>query len=391
MMLEKVKNFVRAFRPTRPLDCKHIAKASGSWITQNIPQHFSPPAAKRAALIEARASATEAAGERPLWEGYASVKHYPRSTTGGRSSNQVRTDERMGAFFTWLAAARAPETVVEIGTAFGVSGMYWLDGLELAGQGHLFTFDPNTDWASFARENLAAISDRVTMVSGTFEENASKALVGRNVNIAFIDAIHTSEFVYAQYAMLAGFGAGPLSSTTSASDGGGACAGLLIDQQGKSWDYQAAGMQSLVDAVRSTGAVNLILSPGVAFSGTLDHWLEFRPHDRLARVAASWHTYDFNSCVTASCWDSQIAPAAAQVPLITGEFGEGDCGTGYITPLLSWLDAHQASYLGWAWNVSTCKGGPDLITDFSGTPSAYGAGYRDHLARHPEPSPAPRL
>lgn len=202
MMLEKVKNFVRAFRPTRPLDCKHIAKASGSWITQNIPQHFSPPAAKRAALIEARASATEAAGERPLWEGYASVKHYPRSTTGGRSSNQVRTDERMGAFFTWLAAARAPETVVEIGTAFGVSGMYWLDGLELAGQGHLFTFDPNTDWASFARENLAAISDRVTMVSGTFEENASKALVGRNVNIAFIDAIHTSEFVYAQYAML---------------------------------------------------------------------------------------------------------------------------------------------------------------------------------------------
>ncbi len=174
-------------------------------------------------------------------------------------------------------------------------------------------------------------------------------------------------------------------------DGGGACAGLLIDQQGKSWDYQAAGMQSLVDAVRSTGAVNLILSSGVAFSGTLNHWLEFRPHDRLARVAASWHTYDFNICVTASCWDSQIAPAAAQVPLITGEFGEGDCGTGYITPLLSWLDAHQASYLGWAWNVSTCKGGPDLITDFSGTPSAYGAGYRDHLARHPEPSPAPRV
>jgi hypothetical protein len=173
-------------------------------------------------------------------------------------------------------------------------------------------------------------------------------------------------------------------------DGGRACDGLLIDQKGTNWIYRAAGMQSLVDAVRSTGAGNVILSPGVAFSETLDRWLEYRPQDPMGRVAASWHTYNFNSCVTAACWDAQIAPTAAQVPLITGEFGEDDCATGYITPLLTWLDAHQASYLGWAWNVSTCKGGPDLITNYSGTPSAYGAGYRDHLAHQPAPPPAPQ-
>jgi endoglucanase len=171
-------------------------------------------------------------------------------------------------------------------------------------------------------------------------------------------------------------------------DGGDACNGLLIDQKGKHWSYKAAGMQSLVDAVRSTGAENVILSPGVAFSETLDRWLEFRPHDPIGRVAASWHSYNFNTCVTTACWDAQIAPTAAQAPLITGEFGEDDCATGYITPLLAWLDDHRASYFGWAWNVSTCKAGPDLITDYSGTPSGYGAGYRDHLAHHPA-SPAP--
>ena len=171
-------------------------------------------------------------------------------------------------------------------------------------------------------------------------------------------------------------------------DGGDACLGLLVDKQGRHWDYQAAGMQTLLDVVRRTGARNLVLSPGVAFSQTLDRWLDFRPKDPLGLVAASWHTYNFNACVAVSCWDAEIAPTAARVPLVTGELGESDCAAGYITGLLSWLDAHQASYLAWAWNVASCGGFPSLVNDYSGTPTAYGAGYRSHLARQQAPSPA---
>jgi hypothetical protein len=151
---------------------------------------------------------------------------------------------------------------------------------------------------------------------------------------------------------------------------GGTCSGVA---------FQAAGMQTLLNAVRATGAPNVIASPGVQYTNTLDSWVEYRPSDPLGNVVASWHSYNFNLCVSQSCWDAQIAPAASSVPLIAGEIGENDCASAYITSLMSWLDSHRASYLAWAWDTYDCGGFPSLITSYSGTPTAYGAGYRMHL------------
>lgn len=48
---------------------------------------------------------------------------------------------------------------------------------------------------------------------------------------------------------------------------------------------------------------------------------------------------------------------------------------------MAWLDAHQSSYLGWAWNADfDCSNGPGLITNYDGTPTAYGIGLQQHLA-----------
>jgi predicted O-methyltransferase YrrM len=105
----------------------------------------------------------------------------------------------MGKLFSWLAKERNPAHVVEFGTAFGVSGMYWLAGMET---GHLHTFEPNPDWAEFAKANLSAISPRFTLTSGTFEDQGPRVLQPGSVDIAFIDAIHTSEFVDRQYEVL---------------------------------------------------------------------------------------------------------------------------------------------------------------------------------------------
>jgi endoglucanase len=70
----------------------------------------------------------------------------------------------------------------------------------------------------------------------------------------------------------------------------------------------------------------------------------------------------------------------AQVPLIAGEIGENDCADTYISPLMSYLDSGHTSYLAWAWNADfNCATGPGLITDYTGTPTAYGAGYESHL------------
>jgi endoglucanase len=162
---------------------------------------------------------------------------------------------------------------------------------------------------------------------------------------------------------------------------GGSCPGI---------SYPVAGMQQLVTAVRAAGANNVIMLGGLAWSNDLTGWLSHEPADPGRNLAASWHSYNFNACSTRSCWDTQIAPVAAKVPLIAGEIGENDCTDTYITPLMTWLNAKSASYLAWAWNTDfNCATGPGLITSYTGTPTPYGAGYESMLNSLGHRPPAP--
>ena len=146
--------------------------------------------------------------------------------------------------------------------------------------------------------------------------------------------------------------------------------------------FQVAGMQSMVNAVRGTGATNVIMLGGEEFSNDLTSLLANLPTDPQHNLVASWHSYNFNTCSNQSCWTSQIQPVAAQVPVVTGEMGENDCAGGYINQLMPFLDSIGVSYLGWAWNADfNCSSGPSLITDYvPGTPTAFGAAYKAHLA-----------
>ena len=160
---------------------------------------------------------------------------------------------------------------------------------------------------------------------------------------------------------------------------GGTCAGI---------SYQVAGMQSMVNAVRSTGATNVIMLGGEEYANDLGtpgstsdpSILTVLPTDPDHDLAVSWHSYNFNTCSSQSCWTSQVAPVIAQVPVIAGEIGENDCADGYVTPLMSWLDSEHTSYLAWAWNADfNCSSGPGLVSDYTGTPTGYGAGVKTHL------------
>lgn len=151
---------------------------------------------------------------------------------------------------------------------------------------------------------------------------------------------------------------------------GGTCPGI---------GYEVAGMQDLLDAVRATGARNLVLVPGVAYSNDLSQWLAHRPADPAGNLAAAWHVYNFNTCSDEPCWDRTLAPVAAQVPLVAGEIGENTCGHAFIDRVMKWFDDRGLSYLGWTWNTWNCSSGPALITSYDGTPTAFGIGLRDHL------------
>ena len=147
-------------------------------------------------------------------------------------------------------------------------------------------------------------------------------------------------------------------------------------------------MQTLVNAVRSTGAGNVIMLGGLTWSNDLTGWLPHQPADPDHNLAASWHSYSFNACSTKSCWTAHIAPVVAKVPVIAGEIGENDCADTYIDPLTRWLNSKSTSYLAWTWNTDfNCATGPGLITSYTGTPTPYGAGYEADLhALSPTPA-----
>jgi hypothetical protein len=139
-------------------------------------------------------------------------------------------------------------------------------------------------------------------------------------------------------------------------------------------------MQSLVNAVRGTGATNVIMLGGLAWSNDLSQWLTYKPTDSANNLVAAWHTYNFNACSNTSCWDTQVAPVAAQVPVVAGEIGQNSCAHDYIDQVMSWADTHGIGYLAWTWNPWGCSGGNVLIQAYDGTPTVtYGQGYKAHL------------
>jgi hypothetical protein len=154
------------------------------------------------------------------------------------------------------------------------------------------------------------------------------------------------------------------------------------------------GMQQLLDAVRATGATQPVMAEGLNWGGDLSGWLAHQPTDPAHNLVASVHLYNFSACNTVTCWNQTIAPVAAAVPVVTGELGETDCGTGFIDAYMPWADSHGISYLAWAWDTGggwSCSNGPSLITSYDGSPNQYGAAFQAHaaaLAAHPVTPPA---
>jgi len=138
-------------------------------------------------------------------------------------------------------------------------------------------------------------------------------------------------------------------------------------------------MTELVAAVRSTGAEQPILLGGVDWSRDLTQWLAHVPSDPLQALVASNHTYDYATCY-GKC-RAALTEIARGYPIVSGEIGEGTAPTATSTltcagrtAMGSPISPGRGRRGGW-----TCKGGPTLITDYDGTPTPFGIGFRDHL------------
>jgi hypothetical protein len=146
--------------------------------------------------------------------------------------------------------------------------------------------------------------------------------------------------------------------------------------------FEVAGMQTLVDTVRATGATNLLLLGGVEYSNALSQWVAHKPSDPLDNLAAAWHVYDGNACSDPTCYDQIAGSVASNFPIIATEIGDDACDAAFMSTIMGWLDSHGQSYAAWTWNAwGTACGNYSLISDYSGTPNgAYGLAFQTHLS-----------
>jgi hypothetical protein len=171
-------------------------------------------------------------------------------------------------------------------------------------------------------------------------------------------------------------------------------------------NWQGMGMQQIVDTIRATGATNVISLGGLSFSNNLNHFLDkdangkpYLPVDPQHQLAVSFHSYKGWGCGDATCWNNQIAPVAAQMPVLTTEFGQHDCSNDYVGPYMNWADQHGVSYSAWTYTKGTCD--PNVTSGPSGawgllnadgvTPNSYGQFILSHISQQNSPSPTPSV
>jgi hypothetical protein len=143
--------------------------------------------------------------------------------------------------------------------------------------------------------------------------------------------------------------------------------------------FTVTGMQALYDAVRGTGAENLVVIGGLQFA----YDLSGVPSYRVQGHNIVWATHPYNQTGKQPAnWGTGFGGLAATDPVMATEFGDStSCGSDYDSALIAYADAHHVSWSAWAWYVSGCTF-PSIITDWSGTPNAAGTAVKSALAAY---------
>jgi hypothetical protein len=160
-------------------------------------------------------------------------------------------------------------------------------------------------------------------------------------------------------------------------------------RSGKETTYEAAGMQKLLDTVRSTGAKNVVVVGGLNwsydFSGVLDDKGLADPKGN--GVIYANHAYPFKG-ESVDAWIDRMEKATQQFPVIVSEFGSDPRGganlTGeeWVRRVLQALHDHDWDWTAWDLHPSA---GPRLISDWNYTPTpTFGVWVKQALLKNDE-------
>lgn len=131
-------------------------------------------------------------------------------------------------------------------------------------------------------------------------------------------------------------------------------------------DATYAGMQEMYNAVRASGAANMVLVCGLnwAFdlSGVGNGYAVVGTN-----IGYATHPYDYPGKQLAD-WPAAFGFLTATAPVVMTEFGQY-CATGnYVADLLAYAQTNGIHWTAWAWYVNGCSF-PSIISDWAGTPA----------------------
>lgn len=142
--------------------------------------------------------------------------------------------------------------------------------------------------------------------------------------------------------------------------------------------FQADGMQNLSAYVRSIAPYRPISISGNAWAGDVQQIPTYAV--TTPDVFYGVHIYPGTDTNSQSNWQNWFGNTMDAYPVVANEFGEYDCGSSFVSPLMSYIAQHGAGMVAWAMNTGSCSR-PSLIgSTWQTTPgNAYGQAVYDEF------------
>ena len=162
---------------------------------------------------------------------------------------------------------------------------------------------------------------------------------------------------------------------------------LSEEEKKNNQGFESVGMQALLDAVRSTGARNIVVVAGLGWSFDLTGVTKgYELSDPSGNgIMYSWHVYNWHKG-----WEKHVLAAAARHPILVGEVGADvkkmeflpaeiqEDPYAWAPDMLGFIQKHRLNWTGWCFHP---RATPVMISDWKYTPTPFwGIFAKDALA-----------